>query len=171
MSEENTAGPAPRQGLFRPAAVTAHMEAAGPGRQLPSSRRALRRAGTALALGLVVAAVLASYVRVDETSEGRWQRDARGAITVTVPVGALARLRPGQSVRLSAGEGAHADAMLLGEATPVSASGGAAAAVGATLRSGSTVGAAPAGKAVVRLDRHRLIGLVGDALGRGFGRG
>jgi hypothetical protein len=169
MPDDPTAGRGARAGLFRPAAVAAHTAAAGPGRQLPSSRRALDRAGAGLALVLAIALSVASIVEVDETAEGRWTRQpGAGVVTVIVPVGALPRLRAGQDVTLGAGR--HAVVAGRAEAVRTAAGDGAAAVVTAAL-SGPPGDAASSGRAVVRLDRRRLIGLVGDALGRGFGRG
>jgi hypothetical protein len=169
MPEEPAAARAPRAGLFRPAAVAAHTEAAGPGRQLPSSRRALDRAAAALAVGLLLALTVGSVVEVNETAEGTWQRRVDGSsVTVVVPVGALARLRAGQLVHLSTPAGPR-DATLEGRAEAARAGAGGAAAVARASVAAPMPG--DGGKAVVRLDRRRLIGLVGDALGRGFGRG
>jgi hypothetical protein len=170
VTEGASADTAPRQGLFRQEAVKAHTEAAGPGRLLPSSRRALGAACLCLALTLAAALAGAAVVTVDETAEGTWKgTGAAKLMTLYLPIGALPRLERGQAVRLTVGR-EHLDAVVTGEPRPASGRTGAAEAhVEARLTDG--VLTVPGGRAVVTLDRRRLLGLVGDSLGRGFGRG
>jgi hypothetical protein len=160
-----------RTELFRPEAVAAHAEAAAAGRSLPSSRRMLAQAATALAIAILIAIAVSAIVQIDETTEGTWTPDTGGTITVFVPVGALGRLSPGQTVRL---DGATADATVAGPPRPtVTAGGETRAAVSATfvMRDGTIGVHGLGGKAVVVLDRRSVLSLVVDAFGRGFRRG
>lgn len=95
---------APRAELFRPAAVAAHRGAHTTLATLPSSRRVTTTAFWAALAGVVLLAVLGFSVRVDETSSGVWRAEGANA-TVAVPIGALDRLRVGQTVHLGDGRG------------------------------------------------------------------
>jgi hypothetical protein len=114
---------------------------------------------------------VSAIVKVDETTAGTWRPDPGGTITVFVPIGAVGRLSPGQTVRL---EGATADATVAGPAQPiVTEAGETRAAVSASfaVRDGAVGLHGLGGKAVVVLDRRSVLSLVVDAFGRGFGRG
>ena len=157
-----------RTELFRPEAVAAHAEAAAAGRSLPSSRRLLTQATTGLAAALIAAVGTASVVKVDETSEGTWSTTVDPATaTVVVPVGALGRLEPGQTVRFDAAD-IEATVSAPAQAIPRT-DGGAQALVPVTID--GQLPANAGGEAVVVLDRRSLLDLVVDAFGRGFRRG
>jgi hypothetical protein len=97
--------PPAQRPLFRPEAVEAHARGRGvedEGLELKEGRTAW--AFRLLLLTLLGAIVLGLTVKVDETARG-YARVAGREATIDLPVGALARVRAGQPVRLHSARG------------------------------------------------------------------